>query len=118
MSYGYDVRGDFRRIGSLNTVTLDSEGMIRGVFAGTAEALGIFCEQIEGRNLAHADHQRIRYLNAEIFKYLRQNPAARARLLEFEKSRGWPQGLADKIGLAYLDHRITPLKKWAEERGI
>lgn len=118
VDFGYNIYGDFRRIGFINHLRMDSEGSVAEVGFGSELARDYFLHHLFGRTSSPEVRERIRVVQEEVFAYLRSSPAAQEKLQEFSRSRGWPAGLEDVAGLAYFDNRITSLEELAALKGI
>jgi dsRNA-specific ribonuclease len=113
VDFGYVLYQEFRRIGVLNFVRIDSSDQVLEVGCGSEEMKGVFCAHLFGTTLSPEERERIRIVHEEIFAFLRNDAQAREQLVQFAQSRGWPAGLEDIAHLAYFDPRITPLENIA-----
>lgn len=116
--FGYNISGDFRKIGVLSYMQMGEADAIEEIGFGSDLVRDYFRHHLLGRDLSEHDRGRIREVQKTTFDYLRTHPAAKAKLKEFAVSRGWPEGLDDIGHLAYFHDRVTPLREFAQEKGF
>jgi len=119
VDYGYSIFGDFRRIGFLNFVRMDSsDEAVLEVGFGSELARDYFHHHLFGRTFSPEQRERMRAVQEAVFAHVKKNPTAQEKLREFSRSRAWPTGLEEIAVLAYFDNRITPLEELADREGI
>ncbi len=115
--FGYHVASEYRRLGSVNYFVVSETGEVLEVGGGTPEVLTEFKANLLGRKLSAEELHRISDLNKKLISDLRSKPELQAKVAQFAADRGWPEGLADRAGLAYFSEDFVPLRQWAKQNG-
>ncbi|MBC7386237.1 MAG: hypothetical protein H7301_08780 [Cryobacterium sp.] len=121
VQFGYLKSDGFRAVVPLQYLVLNSENQVLEYGAGSDNALSAFHQNLIGRALSKAELKRIEDLNGKLLSDLRADPAARAKLREFAKSRGWNlktlEPMLERSGLAYFDAEHFNLHEWRKKNG-
>lgn len=117
VEFGYRLSSEYRKISKLEYLLLDSGGNVLEVGAKSKAILKEFKSHLYGRTLGKEELEKISEINGKIFNELKNNSRAASIVKEFEKSRGWPEGLSEKGQLVYYDNRVIDLKAWAKKNG-
>jgi hypothetical protein len=115
--FGYDLSGGFRSLGPISYAVVGKDGRVLEVGGGSSVLLRELKWHIFGRTLSAGELRRLSEVNRKIIDELRADPQAKAKVAEFAKKRGWPEGLAEQAQLAYFSETILPLDKWAAKNG-
>ncbi len=116
--FGYFIHDEYRRIGTLASVSLDASGKVIHVSAKHGAVLTALGHHLFGRTLTSNERARVVEINEKLIAYLRSHSESKTRLDDFVAKRKWPEGIADKAELAYFHEAVTPLRAWAETNGF
>ncbi len=119
--YGYHKSHHDRmekQLGRILDIELTSAGQIKSLTFSSDKQRDHFKKHFLGIEFTKRRKDLILKINTEIFGQLRNIPAANEKVIEFEKSRGWPAGTAEKLGLVYYSRELFDVKNWAREKWI
>lgn len=115
VEFGYqNIRSQkVQTLGSALAIEFDSVGLPIKFYFNSLEQKEAFRIHFFGRPFTPSMRTAILDINTAIFKYLAAHPVAQAQIAEFEKKRGWPAGMAEKLGLVYYSKDVLDLKEFA-----
>lgn len=119
--YGYHKSHHDRmekQLGRILDIELTSSGQIKSLTFSSEKQRDHFKKHFLGVEFTKRRKDRILKINTEIFSQLKNIPAANAKVIEFEKSRGWHAGTAEKLGLVYYSRELFDIKTWAREKWL
>lgn len=103
-----------KQLGIIPAVELDANGVAKRFYFHSKEQMDGFRAHFLGRPFSKHMRASILDINTSIFEFLAAQPAAQAKVKEFEKKRGWPSGMAKNLGLVYFSTDIIQLKRFAK----
>lgn len=107
-----------KQLGRILDIELTPAGQIKSLTFSSEKQRDHFKKHFLGVEFTKRRKDRILKINTEIFNQLRNIPAANEKVIEFEKSRGWPAGTAEKLGLVYYSRELFDIKTWAREKWL
>jgi len=116
--FGYSLSEEFRRIGPVNFVRMDSEGNVLEMGFGSDLLAQHFRYHLFGRTLSERDLDRIVEIQEAVFVYLGSIPKCQEEFADFVASRKWPEGIAEKARLAYFNDIWADLRTFARSKGF